>query len=306
MSYICSICSKEYDSEKRYLSHVKRCAWQSHASSSARVGEDSSHSKSSHSSQSSHSSHSSQFKQLVLQLKKRLDESHNYIRDLTEERDSLIEELNDEREHASSIKERFRESYNRKLRLYKEHLELKYGKQAELTATIDQLKDDLQKKTVEHHQELRKKEEEIQAFKNGFTEVQTKIKYFQTKYESDLKNDLLVRDNEYKQRVKLLQQSHDEEIRKLNNQVNELHEQMSLQKVEYTKLLEKQDRAINIAVSKKENEMRQFFDEKLGALRLSIDKEKTARESLTKDYEERIKNLKADFMSKLNGDVCTT
>lgn len=219
-----------------------------------------------------------ELKAIAVKLKKLLDKCTSQIKSLTEERDNLLDELH----KASKVKDKLKESYNRKLQEHKDA----------------------------HQQELDSKEEEIAVFKSALVSNLKQIKTLQAEKES-LEESF---EEKCRQQLKESRNQNDENLKRaserLNKFINEnyalrqelekhanrktspprrsegacarvnvqapseiksLTEKINRQTKELEQLKQSQKKALEIAVSKRENELRQFYDKKLQDLRRQIE-----------------------------------
>lgn len=317
MSHKCVVCSKEFDEKAQYLSHIKRCIGNTSHVRATRVQEDESET----SSKGSTSTRDidklrrqyRELKEVAIKLKRVLEKYTFQIEDLTIERDTLMQELQDERDTLTDLEERLKKDYNKRFRIYKDYLYMKYAQHGVLPKNqiaIEELKT-----------ELKAKEEELSAFKSTLATVHAELKTLQREREFITKRmddeaqlKLLKMEEEYQYQQKMEQRKHVTQITSLNRKINRLvAENQNLQKT-----IEKQTGTVNVAVSKAEQKLRDFFNTKLEAQRVMFNREIATRDKLleeagctdfdlvrkmtdvTRGYEERIKKLKFDFSNKLN------
>lgn len=321
MSHKCVVCSKEFDEKAQYLSHIKRCL------DDVNVMKKSSNRSSETASVSSHRSSSTydveklrgqyrELKEVAVKLKKVLEKYSFQIEDLTAERDTLIHELQDEKDRLADLKEKLKKDYNRRFRIYKEYLDMKYAQHGVLPknqAVIDELKG-----------ELNAKEEELVAFKTILTNVQTELKTLQKERDFIIKqkddeaqSKLLKMHEEHQYQLKMEQKQYSTQVTQLTRKIN----QLTAENLNLKKDIEKHASSVDVAVSKAEDELRKFFNSQLEAQRINFSREIATRDKLIQEagyvdvdlvkkmaeqargYEERIKKLKLDFLNKLNQKI---
>ena len=189
--YTCESCSKEYTSQKRYLSHIDRCQpddTRSVRSSRSLIISDIEDDRSRSRSRSQKTIEGSgsrmrdtveklmkdkaklkgEIKKYATDIRSRVDEhrdelerSQEYFQEqidvLTEERDELLEQVSLSQESSFQEKERLRSEFTKKLTIEKKRLESRYGgknttQMTRLTATAEKLQDSLNHQLLEKDQ----------------------------------------------------------------------------------------------------------------------------------------------------------
>lgn len=189
--YTCESCSKEYTSQKRYLSHIDRCQpddTRSVRSSRSLIISDIEDDRSRSRSRSQKTIEGSgsrmrdtveklmkdkaklkgEIKKYATDIRSRVDEhrdelerSQEYFQEqidvLTEERDELLEQVSLSQESSFQEKERLRSEFTKKLTIEKKRLESRYGgknttQMTRLTATVEKLQDSLNHQLLEKDQ----------------------------------------------------------------------------------------------------------------------------------------------------------